>query len=112
MFIKSKNFAFLHCTLFVYVICALLEKYSSKYIFMSFEFCLFYILVVGLLGVYALLWQQVLKRIDLNMAFANKSITVIWGIILGFLIFNEQITLTTIFGAFFVLIGIMLVVQE
>ena len=107
-----KNYFLLHCVLFVYVIAALLEKFSGRYEFLSHHFIFFYIIVVGVLGVYAFLWQQALKRIDLNVAYANKSVTVIWGIILGVLLFNESLSVTTIIGAIIVFIGIILVVPK
>lgn len=109
---KYKNYIFLHGVLFVYVIAAILEKFSGRYEFLSPNFIFFYIIVVGVLGVYALLWQQALKRIDLNVAYANKSVTVIWGIILGALLFFEPINIQTIIGAILVFIGIILVVPK
>lgn len=107
-----KNYLFLHGVLLVYVVCMLLEKYSGRFEFLSPDFILFYIIVVGVLGIYALLWQQALKRIDLNVAYANKSATVVWGIILSVLLFQETITVTTIIGAILVFIGIILVVPK
>ncbi|MDL2270867.1 transporter, partial [Methanobrevibacter sp. OttesenSCG-928-I08] len=89
---KTNNYIFLHGVLFVYAICALIEKYTAGFNISSPDFYLFCVIVFIFLGIYAILWQQVLKRIDLNIAYANKSITVIWGILFGFLIFGETIT--------------------
>lgn len=108
MAVKIKDFLFLQASLFVYAICALCEKFTSKLPLMSSNFILGYIFVVALLGVYAILWQQILKRIELNIAFSNKAITVIWGFILGFLILGENISLKMVIGAIFVIVGIML----
>ncbi|MCQ2972473.1 MAG: EamA family transporter [archaeon] len=109
---KYKDYLFLHGVLLVYVVCMFLEKYNGRFEFLSPDFIFFYIIVVGVLGIYALLWQQALKRIDLNVAYANKSATVIWGIILGALIFQEPITIATIIEAVLVFIGIILVVPN
>lgn len=109
---KLKDYLFLHGILFIYAICALCEKFTSTLPFMSFNFCLFYVIVVGFLGVYALLWQQVLKKIDLNVAFANKAVTVIWGIILGYLVFGDSINFSMIIGGILVILGIIMVVRE
>ena len=42
------------------------------------------------------------------MAFANKAITVVWGIIWGYLFFDEAITLKKLIGAALVMTGIVL----
>ena len=75
---------------------------------MSLEFCLFYTGMLAVLVVYAIGWQQILKHLPLTVAFANKSITVIWGIIWGAVFFGEQITPTMIVGAVVVMAGIVL----
>ena len=110
MAVKVKDFLFLLSSLFVYAICALCEIFVSRLPPMSTNFILGYIFVVGLLGVYALLWQQILKRIDLNIAFSIKSVSVIWGFILGFLVLGETISIKMVFGALFVITGIVFLV--
>ena len=72
----------------------------------------FYLLSLFMLGVYAIIWQQVLKRLDLSIAFANKGITIIWGILWGVLIFNEKITTGMIIGAIIVIIGIVIMMYD
>lgn len=61
---------------------------------------------------YAIIWQQVIKRIDLTIAFANKGITVVWGLLIGKVIFGEEINLKKIVGAIIIIIGIIVVVTE
>jgi hypothetical protein len=51
-----------------------------------------YFVVFGVLFVYAILWQQVLKKIPLTTAIANKSITIVWGMIFGLLFFEEKVS--------------------
>lgn len=78
----------------------------------SIGFFMFYGLELAILVIYALLWQQVLKFIPLTVAFCNKAITIIWGMVWGALIFNETITPFMVIGSVIVLIGIILVVTE
>ena len=47
-----------------------------------------------------------------GVAYANKGITIIWGMIWGALLFKEAITLKTIIGAVIILIGIYMVVTN
>ncbi|MCL1789749.1 MAG: EamA family transporter [Peptococcaceae bacterium] len=65
-----------------------------------------------LLFLYAILWQQALKRIPLSAAFANKGVVVLWGMFWGYLIFREQISLPMLMGAAFICVGIVLVTRD
>ena len=60
---------------------------------------------------YAFGWQQVIKHLPLTTAYANKAITVVWGILLGFLLFGESITLRQFIGAAVIIVGIVLFVR-
>jgi drug/metabolite transporter (DMT)-like permease len=59
---------------------------------------------------YAVMWQQILKRMKLVTAYANKSVTIIWGLVWGMLLFDEQITAFKVFGIFIIIGGVYLVV--
>ena len=61
---------------------------------------------------YAIIWQQILKRMPLTVAYANKPVTLIWGIIWGALIFGEKITVNMLIGAAVIFAGIYLVTGE
>ena len=61
-----------------------------------------------ILGVYAILWQQVIKRFELSVAYANKAITLLWAIVWGVVIFGEKITLGKVAGIILVMIGIFI----
>ena len=65
-----------------------------------------------ILFAYAIAWQQVLKRLPLVTAYANKAVTVIWGLVLGATFFQEKITLQKVIGAFIIIFGVYLVVSE
>lgn len=53
-------------------------------------------------------WQQIIKRLPLTTAFANKAVTVVWGIIWGALFFKEPVTIGKIAGAVLVILGVVL----
>ena len=60
-----------------------------------FDIGVFILLYGGMLAalvVYAFGWQQVIKHLPLTTAYADEAITVVWGILLGFLLFGESIT--------------------
>ena len=107
---KIKPFLILHLILVAYSTGGIFSKLASKQPFLSLKFCLLYGAVLFLLGIYALLWQQVLKMIPLNIAYANKAITLVWGMVWGAVVFKERITVTNVIGALVVLAGVLLVV--
>lgn len=105
---KTKTLLLLHLMLMIYSMSGICSKMASKQKFLSFKFCLFYGIIIILLGFYAIGWQQMIKRLPLTTAFANKAVTIVWGIIWGFLFFGEEITLGKIIGALMVVGGIVM----
>lgn len=109
---KAKTYLMLHGIVLLYSLSAVCSKMASGYEFLSLGFIGWYAGTLVLLVVYALVWQQVLKRLPLTTAFANKGVTIIWGILWGVLLFGESISLTMIIGAALVFTGVLLVVTN
>lgn len=107
---KLGNIIFLHSIIFLYALTSLCSKFASGMEFFSLEWMLVYGLQIFILGIYAILWQQILKRMNLNFAYANKSIALVWGMLFGVLIFKESISVWNILGAVIVLIGVIVMV--
>ena len=107
---KSKTTVLLalHILLAVYSLSGVLSKLASGFSFSDIGFYLCYCGIIALLGVYAIGWQQIIKRLPLTTAYANKAVTVVWGIIWGILLFSEEINLFKALGAVVVLAGIAL----
>lgn len=104
-------FVVLHALMIFYSLSGVLSKIAAKQEFLSWPFILLYGGMIFILGVYALVWQQILKHISLTTAFCNKSVTIIWGILFGALFFHETIQWTMIVGAAIVIVGVVLVVK-
>lgn len=111
-FEKTIWFVLLHCLLFVYSCSDIASKLAAGQEFLSLKFILYYGAVIVLLGFYAIFWQQILKKIPLITAYANKSVTIIWGMIFGTLLFKEQMQWNQILGAVIIMIGVYFVVWE
>lgn len=109
---KIRNYLFLHASLLIYSIGAIFAKTASTKEFLSKEFILFYGLFLMVLFIYAILWQQILKRFPLTVAFANKAIVILWGIIWGNLFFNESLRWGMLLGSAIIVSGIYLVVSD
>lgn len=108
---KIKSYIGLHLLLLFYSLGAVCSKMAGKTEFLSITFILFYGLVLLDLFVYAIVWQQILKKLPLVTAYANKAVTVIWGLVWGMLIFKETITIWNIVGAIIIIFGIYMVVK-
>ncbi|WP_350455465.1 transporter [Slackia heliotrinireducens] len=98
----------LHLLLVLYSCSGIFSKLASGVEFLSLRFCLYYAVILAILFIYAIGWQQALKRMPLTSAFANKAITVFWGIVWGLVVFGESITLPKIVGAAFIISGVIL----
>lgn len=107
---KTKYFILLHLLLLMYSCCGIFSKTAAEKEFLSFEWCFNYGMVIVIMGVYALLWQQILKHIPLNIAFANKAVTIIWGMIWSALFFSESITVGMLIGATVVFAGVVITI--
>lgn len=101
-----KIIVLLHLLLFVYSFTGICSKLAARESFLSFKFCILYGCIIALLGIYALGWQQIIKRLPLTTAFANKAVTVVWGLIWGLVFFQEKISIGKITGAVLVVIGV------
>lgn len=88
------------------------SKYASKEAFLSLRFLLFYGLSLFIMFIYAILWQQILKRVDMVVAYSNRLVAMIWGVVWGVLIFQEQLRVTNVIGTIIILLGLYLMVSD
>lgn len=103
-----KNLIVLHVILLIYSLGGYFSKTAALTSFFSTKFIASYAAMILILGLYATVWQQIIKRVPLTTAYANKAITVVWGIIWGLIFFDEQITVGKLVGAAFIVIGIVI----
>ena len=101
----------LHIELLLFSLGGICSKLAGQHKFLSFWFIFFYGLVILNLGIYAIVWQQIIKKLPLNTAYSNKALTIAWGMLWGFLFFHEIIKWNMILGAAIVIIGVIIVVR-
>ena len=75
----------------------------------SFSFFLFYGLEIAILGVYAILWQQMIKRFDLSIAYANRAMALLWSALWAVLLFREGLGPKQVAGIVLVILGTVIV---
>ena len=105
---RARTLLMLHVLLFAYSLADVASKRAASFDFMSVGFLVCYGVVLAILMVYALGWQQVIKRMPLTTAYANRGVTVVWGIFWGVVFFGESITPFKILGAALIMAGIAL----
>lgn len=108
---KSLYFIILHIELFILSFSGVCSKMAAQNEFFSFWWLFWYALVLLNLGIYAIVWQQIIKHIPLTTAYANKAVEILWGIIWGAVIFQEHIKWNMVLGAIVVVIGVVVVVK-
>lgn len=111
MKVDKKVFLALHLLLLLFAGTTVLSKLAAGEDFLSPRFCLFFGGEFVLLGVYALGWQQILKRLTLTVAYTNKAVTLVWSMVFGVLLFHEQLQLRQVVGCALAVAGVLLFVK-
>ena len=93
----------------IYTLASAMGKFASAHDFLSAGFILLYGAEMALLGVYAILWQQMIKRFDLSVAYANRSVALLWSMVWAVAFFGERLTVANLIGVVIVMIGTMVV---
>ena len=106
--IDIRSLIALHVLLVAFSFGGVCTKCAAGEEFLSLPFCLFYGGLNLILGIYAVVWQQVIKKLPLTFAYANKAVGIIWSMIWGLVFFGEAVTLKKIAGAVIVIGGIVL----
>ena len=96
----------------IYTGSGICSKMTSNYPAMSFMWLFWLGLEVVFLGVYAIFWQQIIKRFDLSIAYANRAFAIFWSTLWAMLIFREKVTPANTIGVIVIFAGIMLVNQD
>ena len=108
---QAKWFLLLHIILGIYAGSGVCSKLAAQQPFLSAAFIVLYGLMLLALVVYAVGWPQVIKHLPLTTAYANKAVTVVWGILLGLAVFGEAVTPRQVIGAVIIICGIVLFVR-
>ena len=99
----------LQLVIMIYSVSSVIAKIASKQQNFSMSFFVWYGLELFCLGIYAILWQQMIKRIELSKAYANRAMVLGWSLLWAFFLFKEKITLQNIIGVLFVMAGIIVI---
>ena len=59
--------------------------------------------------VYAICWQKIIKKFDLNIGYANRSVYLLWSQVWAVSIFGEKLSVRNVIGVMIVLLGVIVV---
>lgn len=110
---RIKDYLFLHFCVVLFSFTSVFSKSASiqfnegglknpllyVFIFLMFFDCF----------VYAICWQKMIKRFDLNIGYANRSVYLLWSQVWAVLIFGEQLSARNVIGILIVLVGVIVV---
>ena len=96
----------------IYSINTVIAKFVSDQPFLSFKFIVLYLLEFAVLGIYAVFWQQMIKRFELSIAYANKAMTLLWSLLWSVLIFRDSVTPAKVVGVLLVIAGTIILNSE
>ena len=96
--------------IFLYSIISILSKIASSFLEKEIWMVMVILLIMLIvLASYAFLWQKLLKKVDLSIAYVNKGMLLFWSMIWSVVIFREDITILNIIGTIIIFVGIMVV---
>lgn len=100
----------LQLVVMVYTVSTIIGKFAAGAADVSLlRFLLLYGAEIGVLGVYAILWQQMIKRFELSVAYANRAAALLWSLLWAVLIFGEALTAKKVMGALLVVAGTVVI---
>ena len=112
MFILKNKYAQILFAFFIFSFVGVMSKLAALSEAFSIRFFIFVGLQIFILGVYAILWQQILKKFTLVSAMSFRGVVVIFSLIWATVIFRENITIFNIIGSLVIVAGIYIVSSE
>ena len=92
----------------IYASTSICMKMASRQEMPSWPYLFWIAGAIGVMGVYALLWQQVIARMPLSKAYMFKGTSLIFVLLFSALLFGETITTNNLIGSAMIIAGIVL----
>ena len=105
-----KLIAGLQLSVLIFSFSSVLMKMAAQHPMLSWQWIGLYFGALCIICVYALAWQQFLKRVPLTTAYANRAMSMLWSMVFGVLIFHETVRWNMVAGVLVIGVGVYLVV--
>ena len=96
----------------VYSFADICAKLASAHPFLTGGYILWIGAEFAVLGLYALCWQQIIKRVDISVAYSNRAAAIVWTTLWAALVFHEHISLQNVLGIGILFAGIWMVNRD
>lgn len=106
---KIKTIIKLQSVVLVYTFASIFAKLASGEKIFSIPFFLFTGLELAVLFIYALVWQQVIKKTELTVAYANREMYLLWSLLWAVVFFHNKITVSNVIGCILVIAGTIVI---
>lgn len=94
----------------IFPLSSVFMKLASENVDLITKF-IFFSLSIFTLGIFSILWQKLLNKVELIKAYIFKSTTIVWSILYGIIIFDEKISFNKILGMVIAMIGLIITVK-
>lgn len=110
---RVKNYAFLHLCVMMFSFTSVFSKLASRELtegglknpmLYVFGFLMFFVCFL-----YAVCWQKIIKKFDLNIGYANRSVYLLWSQLWAVTIFGEHLSAKNVIGLMIVMAGVVVV---
>ncbi|MFQ8689004.1 MAG: EamA family transporter [Blautia sp.] len=113
---RIRDYILLHLNILLFSFTSVFSKMASTQLnekgLYSLKVYLYLFLMLLNCFLYALAWQKVIKKFDLNVAYANRSVYLIWSQVWAVAIFHENLSVRNILGLLTVFVGVLIVSTE
>ena len=107
--ITIKDILVLQIVIAIYTLSTVMAKQASGQPLFSAGFFCFYGAELLILGIYALLWQQMIKRFELSVAYTNRAMALLWSMLWAVVLFHDRVTMKNVIGVALVIVGTLIV---
>lgn len=107
--IGAKDVLILQAVIVIYTLSSVMAKLASGQEPFSVPFFAFYLAELAVLGIYALLWQQMIKKFELSVAYTNRAMALLWSLIWAVVLFHDRVTVKNVAGVALVILGTVIV---
>ena len=91
----------------IYACTAICTKMASRQEVLSWPYLWWIMGAVGVMGMYAIVWQQVIARMPISTAYMFNGTSLVFVLLFSALLFGEAITLNNVLGAVIIIVGII-----
>ena len=108
----AKLYVGLHFCILLFSFSGVFSKLASRFPTLSWGFLLCYGVEILILGVYAIFWQQIIKKVDISVAYSNRASAIFWSTLWAAVVFHEHISVQNIIGIIVIFAGIWMVNRD